>query len=520
MRSSAAGVSAASVRLLDTLRLRIALALILVIAAAVRINGANGRVVLSDEAITLVRTSGWTTAEIGRALDDGRTHRLRDIAAFTKPRPSSRWTDTVRSLAIEDAQHPPLYYLAERLALPRFGPRTLGIVIGLALVVAVFLLMREAGAGEPGALCAAALAAVSPVFVLYALQLREYELFALLTALSTCVLLRAAHTGSRCCWIAYAVTMALTLWCASFALLLPLAHAAILFRRRAVWRPFLAATLAALASWVPWLLVIVTHWSRVVATNEWSAGRFSVLQLLGKTAFNVSTTLFDAEYGDARWLPYLGIVTIITVAAGVAAMRRVADDDSRTGLALVFLTILPLLLADVLFASHRSASTRYLIPAYLGVIVLLGSFLARLPGRGGAIAATIVIAGAMLSSVISTSARSWWDNYANTRTPAVAAALAARPETPLIHEGPCASMLALALAGAGDTRVRCDATAAQLDREMFVLSPSPRFLTQAKAAGFRATRVVGGTYPSALVAAFRGAPSPRDLETLWLLRNT
>jgi hypothetical protein len=298
-----------------------------------------------------------------------------------------------------------------------------------------------------------------------------------------------------------------------------LTHAAIIIGRPRAWRPFLAATFAAIAAWTPWALVIVTHWSRVMATNEWSTGRIGTADLIAKAAFNLSTTVFDAEYGDARWILYLAIVGILVLVAVRGAFREIADDANRTGLALVVVTVLALLLPDLLFGSHRSTSTRYLVPAYLGLIVLLAAFLGRLPVRRGAASAGVLILGGFVSSVLGTSAPSWWDNHGNATTPAIAAALAASPRTPLTYEGPCESLLALAISGPRGTQVRCGITAAQLDPDAFVLSPSPTFLREAKARGFHVTPLADGSYPSPLVASFRGKRGVNDLDTLWIVRR-
>jgi uncharacterized membrane protein len=500
-------------------RIALALSAIVLVAFALRANGVGRRVLFSDEAITLVRVSGWTTAEISAALDDRRTHRLSDVAAFMQSPTGSGWSGTVRSLANEDPQHPPLYYLIERASRNVFDARSLGIVVGSALVAAVFWLTSEAVPNRRAAWYAAALAAVSPVFVLYAQQLREYEMFALLTALSTAALLRAARTASARWWIVYACSMALALWCASFALLLPIAHAVVVLGRRGTWRPFTIAVLAALASWTPWAVVVATHWSRVVATNEWSGNPLDPVHLLAKVLFNLSTTVFDAEYGDERWLPYLALSCLLVTVATLSALRRTGENESRVGLALLVLTIVPILGVDLLFGAHRSASTRYLIPAYVGILVLLASLLARLSVRHGATAGAILIVGGLISSVTATSATTWWDNHGNATTPAIAAALRAEPETLLIFEGTCATLLPLAFTAPSNTRVRCRAAPSDAGRAVFVLSPSSAFRQRTSAAGLHLVEVVTAAYPSALVGSFRGAGGIEDVDTLWTARR-
>jgi uncharacterized membrane protein len=510
-----ASSSPPALRLARSARTAIALSALVLVALAIRGNGIGRRAVFSDETITLVRVSGWTTAAIGATLDDGRTHRLSEIAAFMRPRPDARWSETVRSLAIEDAQHPPLYYLILRVWRSAFDARGLGVVLGSALVAAIFWLAAEAIPNRRARWYAAALTVVSPVFVVYAQQLREYEMFALLTALSTAAMLRALRTSSAAWWIAYGCSLAFALWCASFALLLPIAHAAIALARRGSRRPFAIAVCAALVSWIPWAAAIATHWSTVVATNEWSASEVDPVHLLAKVGFNLSTTVFDAEYGDERWLPYLALSCLLVAVATLYALRRGGEGESRIGLALLLLTVVPILGSDLLFGAHRAASTRYLIPAYVGIVVLLASLLARLPLRYGSIAGGILIAGGLISSLSATSATTWWDNHGNATTPAIAAALRADPETLLIIEGTCGTLLALAFTIPSNTPVRCRATPADVDRSAFVFSPSTGFRRRASADGLHLVNVVRSAYPSTLVDSFRGAGGTEDVDTLW-----
>lgn len=502
--------------------LALAVAALVVLALALRANGAARHVVFSDEVITLAHVSGWSIAEIAPALDDGREHRLDELAAFTRTRAESGFGSTIRSLANEDAQQPPLYYLVARAWRAAFGDgvatlRALGPILGLVFVFAAALLAREATGTPSAGWYAAALAAVSPVFVLYTQQLGEYTLWTVLIAGTAIALVRASRSHAARWWFVYAIGLALAEWTDTFSLLLPIAFAAIVLRERGSLRAFALATAAAFAAWAPWLVVIISHSKIVAASGAWSAAPMDAMHLFAKVAFNVSTTVFDAEYGDLRWFPFLVLSLAVVVVAFVAAFR--AHGRNTVGLALAILTIVPIVAIDLVTGGHRSASTRYLMPAYIGVVLVLASYLASLPRQRAIVAAAVVFFGAFASSLIGTSAPIWWDSYASATTPAIAAVLRTSPALPLISEGPCASLLTLAIAGPPQTPVRCRSSASAAIGAAFVITPSASFRAGAERAGHQVREIVAARAPSGLVGTFRGPGAADDLDTLWVMHR-
>jgi hypothetical protein len=242
-----------------------------------------------------------------------------------------------------------------------------------------------------------------------------------------------------------------------------------------------------------------------------------VSHLVAKLAFNLSTTVFDAEYGDARWFPFLALSAALVVAAFVAAVRH--RGQNSVGLALAVLTIVPIVALDIIGGTHRSASTRYLMPAYVGTLLVVAWFLAWLPRRRAIAASMVLFSGALLSSLAGTTATVWWDSYASATTPSIASVLRVSRGITLLSEGPCASLLTLALAGPLDTPVRCLADVADVGSTALIIAPSPRFRSAAARAGYRMQEVVEARAPSGLVGTFRGAGAADDLDTLWLMRR-
>src|ERR1700729_270668 len=140
---------------------------------------------------------GYSEADIVRASPH-LTH-ASDIQAYFRL-PSDRshdgLTSTVAGLAAEDPQHPPLYYVLAHLWVDVFGSslsaiRALPALFGILALPCVFWLALELFRSRATALVALGLFALSPVFVLYSQEAREYSLWTIVVALASVAFLRA-----------------------------------------------------------------------------------------------------------------------------------------------------------------------------------------------------------------------------------------------------------------------------------------------------------------------------------------
>ena len=83
-----------------------------------------------------MRVSGYTQEEVIQQVFDGRIINVEELLQYQHLNETRGVGDTIRSLALEDAQHPPLYYTALRLWLQWLGSsitatRSLSAVISL-----------------------------------------------------------------------------------------------------------------------------------------------------------------------------------------------------------------------------------------------------------------------------------------------------------------------------------------------------------------------------------------------------
>jgi 4-amino-4-deoxy-L-arabinose transferase-like glycosyltransferase len=168
--------------------------------------------------------------------------------------------------------HPPLYFLLARAWVLLFGAtpvslRALSVVPG-TLVIPLLYAVAARWRGEVAGLAVAVLAAASSLLVHYAQEARDYAFLFLFATASFAALDRAVERPSRGRLVAWTVLLALTLWSSVFGLVVAATQAlwsagvglaAARSRPRPTLRgawPFVVAFATALATFVPWIVVL------------------------------------------------------------------------------------------------------------------------------------------------------------------------------------------------------------------------------------------------------------------------
>jgi uncharacterized membrane protein len=398
------------------------------------------RVLFLDEAITQIRVSGHTGAEMMQTLYDGRqrtAHILREDSTVDANSSARR---LIGSLEQEDAQHPPLFYLAELGFVRAFGNsllawRLLPAFFGILALPAAYALARELFYDTRAGLLAAALFAASPIQRIYSDQAREYSLLILLVLLATTAVVRASRTQTLGSWSLYALLTAAGLYANPFMSYVIAAHGVYVIastqnRRRTLFA-FAGATAAALVAYSPWILEVFLHRSEITATNLWSATTWPFARLAAKWAFNTGAAFFDLEYVDIRWDTALILVAVLAMVAIVRAFRS-AGPEARWCLgAAIFVPAILLAAPDILLGEHRSSVARYGLPIFAMLPIVAARGLVGRP-----IMATLILGISLFSSAVGLFHASWWDNDANADDTQIAAIINREPRAQLISSVP------------------------------------------------------------------------------------
>ncbi|MBD5605593.1 MAG: glycosyltransferase family 39 protein [Candidatus Eremiobacteraeota bacterium] len=355
--------------------------------------------------------------------------------------PGSSYATTLESLERDDPQHPPLYFVLERLwqsvGTSVVAWRSLSVIFGLALLLAVFRLASELFDRDVG-LVATALVAVSPFHVAYAQYNREYALWALLTALSSVLVLVSLRRGTAIAWVAYAASVILGLYTDPLFLTVAAAHVAyvgmLLLKRNVDVRRaggFAVALLSAGIAYVPWLLVMWNYRHVIETTTEWYAKPLPAHLLAGKWFFEIASVFFDVEYGDLR-LSALAVLVVVTALTLAFVGIRSSSRRGAFVVSLVVTSAAPLVVADLVLHQSRSTAGRYFSPAWLGVEVAVAAGLTafvrgeRPVARLAAVASVALLVSAGVASLAVSGPRSsWWVDSQDGSLVAIARALSA-----------------------------------------------------------------------------------------------
>lgn len=408
-----------------------------------------------DEVYTKIFTAGYASDDWNEGIYGGQILPVEEVRKYQRHNPERTLADTVRSLARDEPQHPPLYYVLARAWARCCGYgytslRALSGLLSLLAFPAMFLLASELFASRRVAWTAVVLLAVSPFFVLYAQEAREYTLWGVLTLWSCATLLWALRlteadgTPSRrlvAAWGLYAAFIVLGLY-TSFSTSAVIIAQLVFLAYRERLRPtrvggwaFAALAVAGL-TFLPWALILLGHFEAFQISMQW-ASEIVVprSELLATLALNLSRAVLDVSpgYDHAGSVVAVALAVVLSGWGLVAVIRGAPRHSSALLVLLIAVPIGMLLGPDLLFGGIRSMSTRYLTPSLLAVVLCVAYLVAaeRRRDRWWPWAAVVVVALGLASC-----AHNWrqdvvWTKGVSYHLPQVAAAINESP-APLV----------------------------------------------------------------------------------------
>jgi len=530
----------------------VAIVIAIAIGVFFRFDRLNGKLYTNDEATTSVHVSGHTVADYEAATAAGSIARVGDILRFQHVDRNTSLRDVVAGLAVEDAQHPPLFYVLERGWQTIFGNsiaarRALPALFGALAILCAYLFGVALMGRGPFAAVLAALVAVSPFHILYAQQAREYSLWTCVIFLSGAALLRALAAPSALRWAGYALSLAVGLYTDVVFVYTLAAHAifVVLAYRRELRReliPFALAVGAALVAFMPWIAALVL--GRAAITNNNYLGMPLALKLFAlKWIFNAGAVFFDLDYEWHAAAVLLVPIFGVTVAGAFLLVRQSADRRAWLFVAVLgATTAMAFLLPDVLRHESRSTASRYLIPTWLAcecaaayaIVCWTRSPRRRVRGAGALALGGFVVVGLASASVAAQREYWWGDAGIAPIGPITRAIGAARPPVTVVFVsdqgawdfGP------VLLAASVDPSVRLaylradeSLTKPRMPGSVFVLDPTAASLARFKRSGWRAQPAYRYIVDDAAVAALRreaagnrAADAAAVTASLWRLR--
>lgn len=306
----------------------------------------------------------------------------------------------------------PLYYFLEYLwwhhvDASAHGLRLLSVVLGLVAVMAVFLAVRSA-LGRHAGLIAALCIALSPVHIFDAQGIRAYVAVTFFAALSLWTYFRLLHAATPGRWAAHALVNGLLLWTHPFAVLAPVAEGAALLvgrvRRVRFWlawgllQALLAAPVAIYLTRIRYFAgANATPWLQKPDGRSWFLDTFAddvlylfpQLPLSSRAGAWLPSSLLESF---VRWTPTASYALLATGMLAVifgllqafrGLLYRRRDMETAAAVTALLWLVLPSLALFLFSHLWRPAMLpRYTVFASLGLYLLTGALIAKVPVRG------------------------------------------------------------------------------------------------------------------------------------------
>ena len=149
--------------------------IVLLIGIFLRFINLDYKMYWHDESYTSLRISGYRQEEVVSQIYQKNIVRIQELDKYQKVTSEKKLQDTLNSLALEDAMHPPLYFVAIRYWSQIFNQdnsifynRLFSVIFGILCLPIMYWLCWELFNHKLTSLIATSLMAISPFHLLYA----------------------------------------------------------------------------------------------------------------------------------------------------------------------------------------------------------------------------------------------------------------------------------------------------------------------------------------------------------------
>jgi uncharacterized membrane protein len=383
---------------------RIALSLV-VISIIFRFSNLDAKMYWYDEAYTSLRLAGYTTAEMVADLSAKSILKPQDILKYQQLNGDRHLPDTIKGLALEEAQLPPLYFSLVRIWAQFWGSsiaavRSLSALISLFSFPLIYWLMQElcyflpVAKKNTASWIGVALLATSPYQLIYAQESRPYGLWVATILFSTTCLMRATRLGTVNSWLLYSLGLMLGLYTQLLTFLLIITHSVFVALKTGLrWgklsKSYLLATSLSLVTFIPWAITLylnIVPAAQAISTrldNNPSSLVSRFLRFSSNLAGSVTRQFVDFNLGHnsprsqllAFSLVMLSIIALVIYSLSV--VFRELGDQGKLILCLALVPWLMVILIDILTQNNRASVSRYLMPCWLSLQIAVAYLFAH-----------------------------------------------------------------------------------------------------------------------------------------------
>lgn len=416
--------------------IHIVITTVLLIGIFFRLTHIDYQVYSHDETYTSLRISGYTQEEVIKEVHESKIVNNRTLQKYQQTNPNKNLKDTINSIALEDAMHPPFYFVMVRYWMKLWSNlenkvlviRSLSVLFSLLVFPCLYWLCLELFKSNTIGWIAVALVSISPFHVVYAQEARQYSLVTLIILLSSALLLRAIRVKTDLSWLLYGIALILGLYTHLFFILVPIGHVFYILKIENFYlksknlRYHLLSFVIAFIFFIPWLLVIIANLSAINRFTKWAQKDADIIWFSKEWLLGLSRVVidFNSVFSDKNIFIYLTL--ILTLFSLYYLYRYTTKETWLFVFSLILSTFIGLLISDIVRDGILSSTPRYLIPCYLGIQIAIAHFIAReitslsnsiWRQRSGKILMFFVITSGIVSCYLNFESRTWWNKHNN-----------------------------------------------------------------------------------------------------------
>uniref|UniRef100_A0A832M218 Glycosyltransferase RgtA/B/C/D-like domain-containing protein n=1 Tax=Oscillatoriales cyanobacterium SpSt-402 TaxID=2282168 RepID=A0A832M218_9CYAN len=489
--------------------LQFLLAIVIALGICFRFVNLDQKPYWHDETFTSLRVSGYRLAEATEQLYNEQEIRIADLQQYQRPSSDQSAIATIKGLATEEPQHPPLYYVMAQFWAQWFGSsviamRSLPAIISLLAFPVIYWLCLELFGVALIGWMAVALFSISPIYVRYAQEARQYSLWIVLILLSCIAILKATRRNTGLNWGIYTLTAIAGLYCHLLTVFVLLGHGLYVFvvERFRFSRNFTFYLLSCFISGIallPWIWIIKANQTAFAMTTDWMKQPVSILFLLQHWGVYLCQLFVSWHFQYNHLLAYLAFPVLIFIIFAVYSLCH--QTPRRTWvliLTLVGVTAFALILPDLVLGGKRSTNPRYLLPCYLGLHLAIAYLLTTqllqaqrsiARSRLWRMVTVLILSAGFFTCSFNAQATTWW-GWSEFDVE-VSRIIHQSPQPLVISEMPFGMITPLSYRLDPDTKLMLIANPDSLkiptnyDRDVFVYNPSDRLQSQLKQQGFQ-----------------------------------
>ena len=418
--------------------------LLIVVGICLRLGNLDRKFPWMDECITQVRLSDYSfsaTKSFPSAINT--PIRVADLKEQIEAKPRQKLMVLLKDTLAKVPEHPPIYYLLSAKLAGLWGNRIvvfrqLAAVISLLAFPCMYWLCLELFRSPIYALIGVGTIAISPVYILYAQEAREYSLWIVAGLFSSASLLSALRQSRWNRWLLYTISLIIGLYshllfglnlCAHLVYILTLRIAKANRKGDHALRNYGIALASSALCFSPWLMLFIQGRPRISRQAQWFAQGLHPIDIIKRIVGSVVRVFFDVGFDDqvsstldfnnilGFYLPCLVVISFVLLSV-LYILRSFHRSASLFSLSLIVVPILILILSEFM-TGKTLTQTRYLMPAYLGIqlssVQMIGDLYSKverplpLIKKAYGILVVLVMIGGVISCGLSSQEVFWWN---------------------------------------------------------------------------------------------------------------